>query len=385
MTNSDEHPQNISTPVILSQLKEIASAVMYAAEGATLELVLERIAQVARQLVNARYAALGVPDGKGGLRFFKIAGMTSEQVARLDHLPLGKGLIGAIMDERSTLRLERMTDDSRSAGFCRAHPPMTSLLGVPIQVGQQLFGTLYLCDRDDGQPFSEQDAWLVETIAGYAALAIAGSELNEQQQRLQLLEERERIGMELHDGVIQSLYAIGMNLDLMRLTGETQSGEIGTVIHNLNDVIEDIRRYIMNLQRRDSHRKTIREWLQEVLDRLHFPKTITITLDAPDLPPRFTPATFEAICQMANEALSNAIRHAEATTIQVQAKREPRQFRIDILDNGKGFDSHGLDNNHGLGLRNVRQRAALHGGRVEIESAPGAGTRLTIIVPVEMT
>src|SRR5262249_4215963 len=146
MTNSDERPQNTSTHVILAQLKSIASSVMYAAEASTLEQVLERIAEVSKDLINAKYAALGIPDDKGGLRFFKISGMTPEQVARLDHLPFGKGLIGAIMDDRSSIRLDRMADDPRSAGFCRAHPAMTSLLGVPIQVGQQLFGTLYLCD-----------------------------------------------------------------------------------------------------------------------------------------------------------------------------------------------------------------------------------------------
>ena len=110
-----------------------------------------------------RYAALGVPDGKGGLRYFKVAGMTPEQIAQLDHLPVGKGLLGAVMTDRNNIRLENMADDQRSAGFCPAHPVMTSFLGVPIQVGQQLFGILYLCDRVDGQPFSEQDEWLVET------------------------------------------------------------------------------------------------------------------------------------------------------------------------------------------------------------------------------
>src|SRR5206468_1503938 len=96
---SDFHPEKRDTSVILSQLKEIASAVMYAAEADKLETVLERIAQVSLQLVNAHYGALGVPDGRGGLRFFKVAGLTPEQTAHLTHLPRGGGLIGAIMAE----------------------------------------------------------------------------------------------------------------------------------------------------------------------------------------------------------------------------------------------------------------------------------------------
>ena len=122
MTPSDTHPQNYDTSVILPQLREIASAVMYAAEAGKLEVVLERIAQVSQDLVNARFAALGVPDGRGGLRYFKTTGLTPEEHSRLTHLPRGNGLIGAIMQERKAIRLERMQDDERSIGFCKAHP-----------------------------------------------------------------------------------------------------------------------------------------------------------------------------------------------------------------------------------------------------------------------
>ncbi|MBZ0285276.1 MAG: GAF domain-containing sensor histidine kinase [Anaerolineae bacterium] len=382
--NSDINHQNDNTSIILAQLKDIASSVMYAAEGATVEQVLERIAQVSKELVQAKYAALGVPDGKGGLKFFKVAGMTPEAIARLDHLPKGHGLIGAIMKERQTIRLERMQDDERSAGFCPAHPPMTSLLGVPIQVGQQLFGTLYICDREDGQPFSEEDSWLLETLAGYAALAIAGSQLSEQQSRLTLLEERDRISMELHDGVIQSLYAVGMHLDLMRLSDEASPDALTQTIGNLNEIIEDIRRYIMNLQIHERHTMTIYERLNDMLSRLHLPATIHIQLNAPNDKPPFSPAIFEAICQMANEAISNAVRHAEAQAITISAEVRSDEFQIVIADDGKGFNAQLVANQSGLGLRNIQQRAALHGGRVEIETRPGVGTRLTISVPVRM-
>ncbi len=385
--NSDEHPPSNSTAIILAQLKDIATAVMYAAEGGSLEQVLERIAHVSQDLVNVRYAALGVPDGKGGLRYFKVAGMTPESIARLDHLPVGHGLLGAIMEERSTIRLENMTEDERSAGFCHAHPVMTSLLGVPIQVGQRLYGTLYLCDRIDGEPFSELDQWLVETLAGYAALAIAGSQLAEQESRLTLLEERERIGMELHDGIIQSLYAIGMHLDLMRMSDEASEEPdepMVEVLNSLNGVIEDIRRYIMNLPRGGDHKKTIADWLQEVIDRLRPPETLQIELNAPDSLPLFTPGTFAAIGMMANEAISNAMRHAQATHISVIAHQHDNLFQVTIADDGEGFDPEGLSNHEGLGLRNIKQRAAMYNGRIHIESEPGKGTRLTIIVPVQI-
>src|SRR5262245_53709155 len=116
----------------LSRLKSIAQAVSHAASGSSLERILENIAHVSADLAQARYAALGIPDGKGGLRYFKAVGLTNEQFHSMGSLPVGKGLIGAILQERRTLRLEDMRPDPRSAGFCAHHPNMTSLLGVPI-------------------------------------------------------------------------------------------------------------------------------------------------------------------------------------------------------------------------------------------------------------
>lgn len=385
MTQSDIHPDKRDTSIILAQLREIASAVTSAAEAGNLETVLERIAQVSRQLVKARYAALGVPDGKGGLLHFKVSGLTAEEHANLRHLPHGRGLIGALMSERKTIRLEKMQSDPRSSGFCDTHPLMTTFLGVPIQIGQQLFGQLYLCDRQDGLPFDVLDEWLIETIAGYAAVAISSSQLNDQQRRLAMLEERERIGMELHDGVIQSLYAIGMHLDLLRFAGGATETELSDTTRSLNAVIEDIRRYIMNLRGANRHSQTVRDGLEELLSRLHTPISLTITLDAPDDRPPFTPATFEAVCQMANEALSNAVRHADARQIKISAREEKHQFQIRVEDDGKGFDPTLIERESGLGLKNLQQRAILHGGRVTIESEIGKGTRVTIGIPIRAT
>jgi signal transduction histidine kinase len=377
--NSDKYPENNEQDV-LNQLREIAESVMYAAEGGTIEQVLERIAHVSRSLVHARYAALGVPDGRGGLRYFKVSGITQEQIREIPHLPVGRGMLGVIMRDREVVRLEKISDDPRSCGFPPGHPPMESMLGVPIQVGTQLLGILYLCDREDGQPFDERDQWLVETMAGYAALAIAGAQLTEQQGRLSTLEERQRIGMELHDGVIQSLYAVGMHLDLMRYAGNIRSEDLGEIIGQLNQVIEDIRRYILNL--RAARVGTINDCFREMLGRLYIPSTLQVEINAPDEPPPFAETTFAGICQIANEAISNAVRHADATCIVISTLHDQQRFQITITDDGKGFDLEAAQGNSGLGLRNMEQRARLYGGHVTIQSEPGQGTTLTITVPV---
>ncbi|MGV2437672.1 MAG UNVERIFIED_CONTAM: GAF domain-containing protein [Anaerolineae bacterium] len=138
---------------IISKLNRITVAVIRAAEAPQLEEALQHIVNVARELSGARFAALGMPDNKGGLCMFKVAGISTEQIKAIGHLPVGKGLSGAIMSERQTIRLDNMALDPRSSGFPSHHPAMQSLLGVPIVVGGQLFGTFYLCDREGRATF----------------------------------------------------------------------------------------------------------------------------------------------------------------------------------------------------------------------------------------
>ncbi|MEL6525069.1 MAG: GAF domain-containing protein, partial [Chloroflexota bacterium] len=147
---------------VLKQLKEISGAVMFAAEARDLEDVLERIADAARELIKTKYAALGVPDGRGGLEYFKTSGMTDDEEALISHRPRGNGMIGAIMRERKVIRLNDMTGDPRTSGFPANHPEMNSFLGAPIIVANHLYGMLYLTDKLNGDPFTEEDETLVE-------------------------------------------------------------------------------------------------------------------------------------------------------------------------------------------------------------------------------
>ncbi|MBC7869614.1 MAG: GAF domain-containing sensor histidine kinase, partial [Chitinophagaceae bacterium] len=275
-----------------------------------------------------------------------------------------------------------MQKHPRSVGFPEHHPKMTNLLGVPIQTGAQLFGMLYLCDRVDGLPFDEQDQWWVEALAGYAALAIAGAQLSAQHQRLTLLEERERVGMELHDGVIQSLYAIGMHLQLMRLSNNITESGVDDSIHSLDQVIEDIRGYILNLKTSTYHQKTIQACLQEVIARLYVPETLSVQIDAPDRLPPFSAPVFEAVCQIAQEAASNVVRHANATTLKIQTTQKESMFTLSVSDNGTGFDPDDADLHEGLGLRNIQQRARIHGGKITVQTIPHQGTTVTLKIPL---
>lgn len=366
----------------LKKLMEIVSAVIYAAEGATPEDVLERIAEVTQELVGAKYVALGVPDDGSGFQYFKFVGMTQEELTRLGHLPANHGLLGHLTKTRKPLRLENMASHHDYVGFCDGHPPMTSFLGVPIQVGGQLFGNLYLSDREDGLPFDDDDQLLVETMAGYAALAIAGAQLHDQRQKLSLLEERERIGMDLHDGIIQSLYAIGMQVDLLRLNmnSEEHAEDFARITSGLNTVIEDIRGYILDLHA--MRNPTIYDYFRRLINRLYIPETVTVTLDVPEGPPPLPPSIFESVCQIVNEAFSNALRHSSATNLHIRMRVREDRCRIEVVDNGVGFDPQQLRQHSGLGLQNMQNRAQLYGGTVEVQSIPSQGTSIIISIPV---
>jgi signal transduction histidine kinase len=370
----------------LSQIKEIARMVMYAAEAEDLVTMLKRIANVTRELVGAKYAALGVPDGHGGLRHFQVSGMSTDQIAMMDHPPVGYGLIGAIMHEREVVMLENMQADPRSVGFPDGHPDMTRMLGVPVQVGEQLFGMLYLTDKENGEPFDENDRWIVETLAGYAALAIADTQLRENEHRLTLLEERQRIGMELHDGIIQSLYALGMHLDLVRFASDSTPQKFQPVIDGLNTVIEDIRGYIMNLRVTHTKQRTCYEMVEDVVTRLYVPPHLNLVIEVPDILPPFDDEGVDSLCLILQEALSNAIRHAQSKTIGVRVQQNEFFFYMTIYDDGQGFDPETHVQNdvatHGLGLRNMRLRVNQHNGTLDIRSKPMMGTSVIVKLPI---
>jgi signal transduction histidine kinase len=146
-------------------------------------------------------------------------------------------------------------------------------------------------------------------------------------------------------------------------------------------VIEDIRAFIGNLRRKEQQ-LSIRECLVVIRDKLHPPQSLDFNIQAPDTAPPFSSTVFESICLIVNEAVSNAIRHANASTIDISAEMQHSHFTIVVEDDGQGFDSTQMNGFSGLGLRNMNQRARFYGGEVIIDSKPGAGTKLTINIPL---
>ena len=193
------------------QLSALHSATLALTEELDLATVLQLVVDQARTLAGAKYGALGVLDEKN-IFFdqFITSGITPEQRARLGRPPLGHGLLGVLIKDGKPLQIQDISTDPRGVGFPPNHPPMRSLLGVPIKFKDKILGDLYLTDKmtasEEVVDFSEEDQRLLEMFASQAAIAIKNAQLYRQSQELILLQERERFGMDLHDGVIQSIY-----------------------------------------------------------------------------------------------------------------------------------------------------------------------------------
>ncbi|MBN1201027.1 MAG: GAF domain-containing sensor histidine kinase [Anaerolineae bacterium] len=376
---SDQLEEQCAT--MLDALSRAAAAV---AGDLNLPRTLHTITDIARELVGARYAALGVPDETGLMKTFITSGMAPDQVRAMEHEPRGLGLLGAVLASDTPIRLDDLTTDPRSVGFPAHHPPMARFLGVPIVSRGERLGNLYLTDPVDSKPFSEDDERLIVLLAKHAAIAIENARLSEQLQSAVLSQERERIGMELHDGVIQSVYAAGMKLEILRgqfpMTSEQETQYHG-IIDDLNHIIEDIRLYIRDLRSARFEQATFGQRLENLAQHFRDFARVDVVVDVPESLRTLTDQQRHSLTQIVREALSNVARHANATQVHVTIREVKNNLVLTIEDNGQGFDPGALKDPTSFGLRNMEQRARRLGGQFVIDSAAGEGTTLTTRIP----
>ena len=253
------HAPGLHDGVLRPQVALTVEAAVAALEGATraiageldLDRVLQMIVDGVRDLVQARYAALGIVDDGGRIERFITSGMTAAERLSIGPTPRGRGLLGLIIREAHAFRVANIAAHPATSGFPPNHPPMTSFLGVPVETGGEPIGNFYLTDKIGAAEFSEQDQRLVEMFALHAEVAIQNARLHTRVQRLAVLDERLRIGRDLHDGIIQGLYAIALSLedvpDIMAVNSEEAVARIDRAIDRLNTSIGEIRGFIMDL------------------------------------------------------------------------------------------------------------------------------------------
>jgi signal transduction histidine kinase len=357
------------------------------AEVLDIETVLQLIVDRVRVLVDARYAALGIADAKGHLERFITAGITPEERARIGPPPEGHGLLAVIIREGRALRIPEITAHPDSVGFPPNHPPMRSLLGVPILVHGRPVGDLYLTDKLHGD-FDGADERLVELFARHAGIAIENARLHERVATLAVVEERDRIGRDLHDGIIQSLYGVGLSLEdveqLMIDQPAEAAARVDAAIDAIHLAIGDIRHFILGLRPSLAGTHDLVGSLAALVESSRLATLIDLEFETTaeiGSVRGLDDATTVQLIHLSREALSNVMRHSKASRASVQLAVDPTHVNLVIADNGVGFVPRSEGQAEHQGIANMRERAASMGGTVRIESEPTVGTRIIVDVP----
>ena len=348
------------------------------------EQVLQLIVDRVRELVTAQYAALGIVDESDQITQFITSGITADERRAIGDLPHGRGLLGLIIRENRSYRIPTIAAHPESYGFPPNHPPMTSFLGVPVTVKGAVVGRLYLTNKRDATEFSADDQALIETFALHAGIAIENAHLHEQVQRLAVVDERDRISRDLHDSVIQMIYAVTLSLDdvpeLVNEAPAEASQRVDDAIDALHGVIRDIRNFIFGLRPLLLDSGNLLDGLQALADELRRNTTTEIEVVGEE-PSDLALDVVAELLAIAREALANVARHSGAAHASIRLDESDETVRLQIADDGRGLKQE-LDvvgAHHGLA--NLRARAEALGGTFEIDSGAAAGTRIIVEIP----
>ena len=375
-------------PELSPTLKAVSDAVLAVAAEQSVEDVLQRLVHSARELASARFAALGLPDGEGGFRRFLTSGMSDELVASLGPLPRQHGVLGAMLETRVAYRTADIHEHPRFRGWWPSgHPDMRSFMGVPIVAPQGVIGAFYLTEKVGGPDFTDEDEELIELLAAHAAIAIANARLYEETRELSVHAERNRLALELHDAVSQKLFGLVLNAEaagtMLESDPDAARAQVGKLQTLAKEALDELRSLMFELRPPDLERDGLDGTLRKHVEVLRHLQDAEIELDLAiaqaELPA--DPARDREVLRIAQEALQNALRHAQAKRIAVRLRGDEAGLVLEVADDGAGFDpdAAGLRSRR-LGLTSMEERAERLGGWLEIRSAPGAGTTVRLEV-----
>jgi signal transduction histidine kinase len=369
----------------VKQLRRLLDAVMEVGSELSLPVVLRRITETATELVDARYGALGVLDVSGTrLAEFITVGIDQAEANRIGHLPEGHGILGLLIADPKPLRLPDLNAHPDSFGFPPNHPPMTSFLGVPILLRNEVFGNLYLTDKADGDVFTDVDEELVVALAAAAGLAIENARLHQHVGAMALLEDRERIAQDLHDDVIQRLFAAGLSVQstAQMSTQRAVRDRLEQTVADLDVTIRQVRNTIFQLSHRPVDEASVRADIiavcSEATRSLGFDPLCQIRGPVDSA---VSSAIAGHLILSLREALSNVGRHAQASKVDVFVAVADGEVTLEVTDDGVGVPADAVG--QGSGLVNLERRAAGLRGRFEIGTGPAGGTTLRWSVPLD--
>lgn len=373
-----------------SGLNAVSSALLAMSRQLEVRDVLKTIVASARELLDAEYAALGVPDDHGGFAQFVVDGVSDEQWRAIGPLPRQHGILAAMLHKAEPERLADVRKDPRFEGWPSAHPDMSDFLGLPIRYGDETLGALFLANKkcpkpDGGCGFTADDEELLSILAQHAAIALTNARLYERSRELTIVEERSRLAHELHDAVSQKLFSLRLTAQaaatLVDRDPSRAKGELQQVAVLAAEAADELRAAVVELRPAalddDGLVATLRTHAQ-VLDRAH---SAEVTFESRGV--RALPAAQEeAMLRVAQEALHNALRHSGAQRVCVVLDRRGSGAVLRVIDDGSGFDPRAIRRaGRHLGLVSMRDRAGGVGGLLTVESEPGKGTTIEMEVP----
>ena len=368
------------------RLGRLLEAVLAVAEDLDLDSVLERIVVAACGLVDARYGALGVVDEHDPERLssFVHYGMDAATVARMGALPTGRGILGELLRHPQPLRLDDMAKHPAASGLPEGHPPMHAFIGAPIRVRGDVFGNLYLTEKHSGGEFTADDEAAVVALAAVAGSAIANAKLSLRSRELTVVRERDRIARDLHDTVIQNLYATGLGLQAAQRSGadpDDVQARIARAVESIDATVKEIRSTIFALQDLPSAERGTRARLlavaEEMASLLGFPPRMR--LDGP-IDTAVGSDLVEHLVPVLRESLTNVAKHARASSVVVRIEVVAGAVEVEVVDDGVGLPETLRVN--GMGIGNIRERAELLGGEASVASVAAGGVRVLWRAPL---
>lgn len=353
----------------------------------SLDSVLETVVDSARSLIATRYGALSVIDDDGRIRSFLTSGIPREVHERIGDLPRGRGLLGVVLRQGQRLRLEDLQKDPRSVGFPEHHPPMRTLLAVPIVCRGPYRGNLYLSEKEDGTGFTQEDEDTLVRFAAQAAVAIDNASLHREVRELGAARERLRIAHEMHDGLAQILAYVNTKAQVVR--EHLRQGRAGAAQEHLDQLAEaarscyvDVRGQILELRTAAATDRSLAESVAEFVRAWEGRAGVEADLEvSPGL--ELPPEAELQVLRILQESLTNVRKHAGASRVTVRLLQETGHVRLVVVDDGVGLsESPARDSARPrFGLSTMKERAESVGGSLEVTSSPGEGTRVEVRLP----
>jgi signal transduction histidine kinase len=352
-------------------LTDVVRAAAHVAGETDLEDLLRTTVRLAREATGSRYAAMGVLGSHDTLRDFIHLGIEPGLADKIGHLPVGHGVLGTLIRDPHTVRVDDLAQHPDSVGFPDHHPHMTTFLGVPVRAGDSVFGNLYLTDKET--PYTAEDEVLVEALAAVAGGAISSLSLRQRLSDLALAEDRERIARDLHDAVIQDLFAVGLSLQAttIQLEDDVLRQRMDDAVDRIDSAIGSLRTFIFDLRSLGTLNTTLVRTLNSIVSRIAGGRA-SWEIDVSDDIGHVDSRILDNALLVIREAVSNAMRHGGAQKLRIQLARVDDGVDLVVRDDGRGFDP--ATTARGMGITNMEARATDNGGSFAVESSPSGTT-----------